>query len=161
MQAHTQPPSQQHLQPEEASTPQWYDRLLDVVLGEDETSAKNRFALICKNCRMVNGLAPPGARSLDEMDEWGCARCGAMNGGRKRPTEVKREPESESEPTVHPGPEPKSSEARVTRSRAKLEGSAAEESDRSDVEIKAESGDDGPETPKPKLKARTRGRKKM
>ena len=82
MQAHTQPPSQQHLHPEEASTPQWYDRLLDVVLGEDETSAKNRFALICKNCRMVNGLAPPGARSLDEMDEWGCARCGAMKIGR-------------------------------------------------------------------------------
>lgn len=29
---------------------------------------------------MVNGLGPPGTRSLDEIAEWGCARCGTMNG---------------------------------------------------------------------------------
>lgn len=76
----TRPSSQQHIQPEEATAPRWYDRLLDVLVGEDETSAKNRYALICSNCRMVNGLAPPGTRTPEEMEGWGCARCGAMNG---------------------------------------------------------------------------------
>lgn len=76
----TRPSSQQHIQPEEAMAPRWYDRLLDVLVGEDETSAKNRYALICSKCRMVNGLAPPGTRTLEEMEGWGCARCGAMNG---------------------------------------------------------------------------------
>lgn len=76
----TRPSSQQHIQPEEATAPRWYDRLLDVLVGEDETSAKNRYALICGSCRMVNGLAPPGTMTLEEMEGWGCARCGAMNG---------------------------------------------------------------------------------
>jgi hypothetical protein len=40
MQSQTQPPSRQHLQPEEATAPRWYDRILDVILGEDETSAQ-------------------------------------------------------------------------------------------------------------------------
>ncbi|KAL7270374.1 hypothetical protein RUND412_006924 [Rhizina undulata] len=78
-----QPSSQQLLQPEEAS-PKWYDRILDLIVGEDETSAKNRYALICRQCRMVNGLAPPGIRSLDEMEGWGCARCLAWNGSERR-----------------------------------------------------------------------------
>jgi len=76
----TQPSSQQLIQPEEATSPKWYDRLLDVIVGEDETSAKNRYALICRNCRMVNGLAPPGTTSLEDMEGWGCARCGTWNG---------------------------------------------------------------------------------
>ncbi|PWW72981.1 hypothetical protein C7212DRAFT_359703 [Tuber magnatum] len=76
----THPSSQQLIQPEEATAPKWYDRLLDVIVGEDETSAKNRYALICKNCRMVNGLAPPGTTSLEDMEYWGCARCGTWNG---------------------------------------------------------------------------------
>jgi len=83
MQAHTQSPSIHHLQPEEASTPRWYDRLMDLVLGEDETSAKARYALICKKCRMVNGLAPPGTTDPNDVEEWGCARCGMMNGTKK------------------------------------------------------------------------------
>ncbi|KHN94439.1 uncharacterized protein MAM_07755 [Metarhizium album ARSEF 1941] len=44
----------------------WYDRIFDVLLGEDETAAKNRFALICHSCRLVNGQAPPGTKSLVE-----------------------------------------------------------------------------------------------
>src|SRR6202035_2817708 len=38
----------------------WYDRILDVLLGEDETQPKNRLALICDSCGLVNGQAPPG-----------------------------------------------------------------------------------------------------
>ncbi|KAF7508797.1 hypothetical protein GJ744_008674 [Endocarpon pusillum] len=67
-------PDQQH---------RWYDRILDVMLGEDETLAKNRLALICVNCRLVNGQAPPGIRSLEEIGRWRCGSCGAWNGVEK------------------------------------------------------------------------------
>ena len=30
----------------------WYDRILDALLGEDETQPKNRLALICSECRL-------------------------------------------------------------------------------------------------------------
>jgi hypothetical protein len=59
---------------------QWYDRILDVILGEDETSSQTRLALICSNCRQVNGLAPPGAKTLSEVGQWRCSTCHAMNG---------------------------------------------------------------------------------
>lgn len=58
----------------------WYDRFLDVLLGEDETSPKNRIVLICQNCRLVNGQAPPGVKGLDELGKWRCGGCGAWNG---------------------------------------------------------------------------------
>ncbi|KAF3910404.1 hypothetical protein ABW20_dc0103650 [Dactylellina cionopaga] len=65
--------------PEEPRDPQWYDRFLDVLLGEDEMSAKNRFALICSNCNQVNGLAPPGTSNIEDI-RYICGRCGAENG---------------------------------------------------------------------------------
>ncbi|RVD85289.1 uncharacterized protein DFL_003615 [Arthrobotrys flagrans] len=65
--------------PEEPRQPQWYDRFLDVLLGEDEMSAKNRYALICSNCRQVNGLAPPGTTNIEDV-RYICGRCGAENG---------------------------------------------------------------------------------
>ena len=58
----------------------WYDRVLDLLLGEDETSPKNRIILICQNCRLVNGQAPPGTKSLAELGKWKCFGCGEMNG---------------------------------------------------------------------------------
>lgn len=58
----------------------WYDRILDLLMGEDETSPKNRVALICQNCRLVNGQAPPGTRTLAELGRWRCFGCGSMNG---------------------------------------------------------------------------------
>lgn len=63
-----------------AEGPKWYDRILDVVLGEDETSTKNRIALICQECRLVNGQAPPGARTLEDVGRWRCSACQAWNG---------------------------------------------------------------------------------
>lgn len=60
--------------------PKWYDRILDVVLGDDETQAKNRIVLICAKCRLVNGQAPPGARTLEDIGRWKCSSCGTMNG---------------------------------------------------------------------------------
>lgn len=58
----------------------WYDRIMDLLLGEDETAAKNRLVLICKRCRLVNGQAPPGMNSLAELGLWKCMGCGAENG---------------------------------------------------------------------------------
>ncbi|PKS12388.1 hypothetical protein jhhlp_000592 [Lomentospora prolificans] len=58
----------------------WYDRVLDLLLGEDEMAAKNRIVLICQRCRLVNGQAPPGTKRLSDMGMWKCMGCGAMNG---------------------------------------------------------------------------------
>ncbi|CAK7234308.1 hypothetical protein SBRCBS47491_008904 [Sporothrix bragantina] len=58
----------------------WYDRILDLLMGDDETAAKNRFVLICSSCRLVNGQAPPGTRSLAEVGSWKCMGCGTLNG---------------------------------------------------------------------------------
>jgi hypothetical protein len=58
----------------------WYDRLLDVLLGEDETLPRNRLVLICQNCRLVNGQTPPGIKTLEEIGRWRCGSCGAWNG---------------------------------------------------------------------------------
>ena len=148
MQSQTQPPSRQHLQPEEATAPRWYDRILDVVLGEDETSAKNRYALICKNCRMVNGLAPPGTRTLDDMGDWGCARCGAMNGGRKKSLggDAPKQDEPEHE-EVH-------AEAERSEPRREVPESGGEEEETVNVPIEKEGEKDEPKMPKPKPKGK-------
>ncbi|KAF2444720.1 hypothetical protein P171DRAFT_359300 [Karstenula rhodostoma CBS 690.94] len=61
----------------------WYDRILDALLGEDETQPKNRIALICTECRLVNGQAPPGARTLEDVGRWRCGGCSAWNGKEK------------------------------------------------------------------------------
>ena len=58
----------------------WYDRVLDLLLGEDETSPKNRIVLICQYCRLVNGQAPPGTKNLAELGKWKCLGCRETNG---------------------------------------------------------------------------------
>ena len=56
----------------------WYDRIMDVLLGEDETLPRARLALICSTCRLVNGQAPPGVKRLEDVGRWRCGGCGAM-----------------------------------------------------------------------------------
>ncbi|KDN69907.1 hypothetical protein CSUB01_09295 [Colletotrichum sublineola] len=63
-----------------AGSSHWYDRIMDLLLGEDETASKNRIVLICKSCRLVNGQAPPGTKALSELGTWKCMGCGATNG---------------------------------------------------------------------------------
>jgi hypothetical protein len=58
----------------------WYDRIFDALLGEDEAAPKNRIVLICQSCRLVNGQAPPGSRTLADVGLWRCMACGANNG---------------------------------------------------------------------------------
>lgn len=66
----------------------WYDRILDALLGEDETQPKNRLAMICSECRLVNGQAPPGARTVEDIGKWRCGGCKAWNGKEKPHEEV-------------------------------------------------------------------------
>ena len=53
---------------------------MDVLLGEDESLPRNRIALICNKCRLVNGQAPPGVKRLEDLGRWRCGGCGAPNG---------------------------------------------------------------------------------
>lgn len=62
------------------TTPKWYDRFLDLLMGDDEKAASHRLALICSNCRLVNGQAPPGVQRLEEVGRWRCKECKAWNG---------------------------------------------------------------------------------
>ena len=64
----------QYSQAKEGS--RWYDRIMDVLLGEDETLPRNRLALICSSCRLVNGQAPPGVKRLEDVGRWRCGGCG-------------------------------------------------------------------------------------
>ena len=61
-----------------------------MLLGEDETNAKNRLALICRKCRLVNGQAPPGVKRVEDVGRWRCAGCGVMNGEEREEDEVGR-----------------------------------------------------------------------
>lgn len=72
-------------------TPHWYDRILDVMLGEDENLAKNRIVLLCQSCRTVNGQAPPGVKTLEELGRWRCQNCGAWNGVQAEAAKVVRD----------------------------------------------------------------------
>ncbi|KAI5918436.1 hypothetical protein F4810DRAFT_691909 [Camillea tinctor] len=71
--------------------PRWYDRIMDLMLGEDETASKNRIVLICQRCRLVNGQAPPGIRSLADLGMWKCMACGSMNGEMDEGKKIVRE----------------------------------------------------------------------
>ena len=72
-------------------TPNWYDRILDVLLGDDETAAKNRLVLLCSKCRLVNGQAPPGIRTLEDLGRWRCSGCGSWNGVESEAAKVVKE----------------------------------------------------------------------
>lgn len=75
------PAARSYAQPSEGTTGgNWYDRVLDLLMGEDETSPKNRVALICGHCRLVNGQAPPGTKRLADLGKWRCFGCGGWNG---------------------------------------------------------------------------------
>lgn len=122
------PPPYPYPQPQYEAAPgppRWYDRILDLMLGEDETVPKNRIVLICKSCRLVNGQAPPGTKSLAELGRWKCMSCGAMNGEMDEGRKIMRE--------VLGSGGSKISDA----------GSVQEDSDRSSDIVKVENQDSG------------------
>lgn len=71
---------------------------MDVLLGEDETLPKNRLALICHHCRLVNGQAPPGVQHLEDVGTWRCAGCGTMNGEETEDTRLVRRIKEQAKP---------------------------------------------------------------
>ena len=80
--------------------PRWYDRLIDVLLGEDEASTRNRLALICRHCRLVNGQAPPGVKRLEDVGKWRCAECSSMNGEETEATKIIEKISNDTQPQV-------------------------------------------------------------
>lgn len=66
------------------------ERLLNALIGEDESLAKNRWALLCTHCGLVNGLAPPG-KSYEEVGKWKCSTCGGWNGHETEHAKIIRE----------------------------------------------------------------------
>lgn len=103
----SRPPTLRQPSAQYSEGPKWYDRILDVVLGEDETQAKNRIALICEHCRLVNGQAPPGARTLEDVGRWRCSGCHEWNGveseAKKMLKQMSGEPRSPVSPTSAAG----------------------------------------------------------
>lgn len=59
-----------------------------MLLGDDETQPKNRIALLCTTCRLVNGQAAPGIKTPEELGRWRCASCGAWNGHESEASQV-------------------------------------------------------------------------
>jgi hypothetical protein len=87
------PPPSPVLSQQEPHSKTFLDRLLDLLVGEDENSADHRYALICRHCKAHNGLAPPGERPGDVG--YLCGRCGGWNG----PDPKKRGDESHTLPS--------------------------------------------------------------
>lgn len=49
---------------------------------------RNRMAMICTSCRLVNGQAPPGIKTPEELGRWRCGSCGAWNGEESETTKI-------------------------------------------------------------------------
>jgi len=134
----------------------WYDRVLDLLMGEDETLPRNRVALICQNCRLVNGQAPPGTKSLADLGKWRCFGCGTMNGEEDEAVKVVQEMKEriESQEKEVPEPESKGAEDSATgESGDMMEGSTDEvdvDSTEDTIEVK----------PTPSKRGRPKGSKK-
>lgn len=149
-----QPPYAYTLRPQHepamaiSAPPRWYDRILDLMLGEDETVPKNRIVLICRTCRLVNGQAPPGTKSLAELGSWKCMSCGAMNGELDEGQKIMRE--------VLGG----GGGGRAGGGQNSDVGSVQGDSDRSSDIVKVDgsqdSGDDGEEDSKPRTRSQNR-----
>lgn len=159
--------------PPQYSEPQhrWYDRLLDVLLGEDETLPRNRLVLICQNCRLVNGQAPPGVKTLEEIGRWRCASCGAWNGEESdakkmlanitKSQSVRTEPETTETPShisVSNDEDITSDDAVVVGRKGDLSGSESE--GQPELEPEPEADEEPEEDPEPPTTKNKRGRPK-
>ncbi|KAL8902204.1 MAG: hypothetical protein Q9207_004828 [Kuettlingeria erythrocarpa] len=118
---------------QEGDGSRWYDRLMDLVLGEDETLPRNRLALICHHCRLVNGQAPPGMQRLEDVGKWRCAGCSTMNGEEKEETELlNRMKERTGSPNIRL--------QEVGDKAPAAEGNTSEDSEKEDVDCAGQDG---------------------
>ncbi|KAI9836103.1 MAG: hypothetical protein M1819_001719 [Sarea resinae] len=108
--------------------PKWYDRIMDVLLGEDETLPKNRLALLCEHCKLVNGQAPPGVKRVADIGKWRCGGCGAWNGEEKDAKKLVAEIREQAEEIAGVGAV-EDPDARIPRRSSFLEKSEPEDED--------------------------------
>lgn len=134
----------QYSQPGEGA--RWYDRLVDALLGEDETLPKNRLALICNQCRLVNGQAPPGVKRLEDIGRWRCGGCGATNGEESEAKRIISSIHKQAASNgIHPTPsEP--NEAAETSKEEQAEIDQTSEDHESDITQYSNSGDEHDQT---------------
>lgn len=138
------PAAPQYAQSDQSA--QWYDRLMDVLLGEDESLPRNRLALICMKCRLVNGQAPPGAKRPEDVGKWRCFECGTMNGDETEATRIVATVEEEFKAEVEkPGSE--ESKVPVTFAGERIDGLendfADQRNDSEETDVTQYSGDEG------------------
>ncbi|PPR04846.1 hypothetical protein CVT24_007234 [Panaeolus cyanescens] len=88
---------QAHLNPTTPSFPvapprkQWYDKLADAILGDDDpgfASPASRYALICEKCFAHNGLV---REDMWEQSQYVCPKCGHFNMSVKAKRERQRQ----------------------------------------------------------------------
>lgn len=46
------------------------------------------MVMICGECRLVNGQAPPGIKTPEELGRWRCGSCGGWNGVESETTQI-------------------------------------------------------------------------
>ena len=144
----------------------WYDRLMDVLLGEDESNPKNRLALICKQCRLVNGQAPPGIKQLEDVGKWKCSGCGTMNGEESEAKRLVHEIQKQSAsrdvkvPTDQDLPKPSNAENRpvvkVNESDSESDVTQYSEDEEEGLQVKDESSEEVREEREPSKRKRGR-----
>ncbi|KAJ5691808.1 hypothetical protein N7462_001231 [Penicillium macrosclerotiorum] len=148
--------------------PHWYDRLLDVLLGEDEMQPRNRMAMICTSCRLVNGQAPPGIKTPEELGQWRCGSCGAWNGAESETAKILSSLRQATAPTegswesvsradVDPAAEDATSEHMMLATSGEAEQDILHDSDESE---NARSDHSGPDEAKPEPVRRSKRGKK-
>ena len=142
--------------------PKWYDRIMDLVLGEDESQARNRIVLICKNCKLVNGQAPPGVRTLEEIGKWRCSSCHTWNGIESEETKILQqishgEPASPSSPDTPTSPD---SGRAPSASAGDADDDEGEDSDDASEEVEQTASGATDATPASSTRSKARQRKK-
>jgi DNA-directed RNA polymerase subunit RPC12/RpoP len=96
-------------QPIQPTRKQWYDKLADAILGDEESSmsvAASRYALICQKCFSHNGLVK---ESVWEDTQYVCPKCGFLNpSARSKRLGLQRTPSPpvnvNTDPTASPQP---------------------------------------------------------
>ncbi|KAF8839304.1 hypothetical protein BDN67DRAFT_1070147 [Paxillus ammoniavirescens] len=87
-------------QPIQATRKQWYDKLADAILGDDDgqsvSVAASRYALICQKCFAHNGLIK---ESLWEDTQYLCPKCGFFNPSARSKKQAM--PRTPSPPSAH------------------------------------------------------------
>ncbi|KAH9482111.1 Endoplasmic reticulum junction formation protein lunapark [Psilocybe cubensis] len=81
---------------------QWYDKLADALLGEDDPSTaspSSRYALICEKCFNHNGLVK---ESMWEDAQYVCPKCGHFNASARSKKDPHRTPSPPSTTTMLP-----------------------------------------------------------